>query len=137
MPNCMNKYGEFERFYKKCYDTIFYHQDFPPVFMNGHKLDISSSFTQLGLSISSILIRKPHINSMAKHASQKLGFLPRASGYFSLSQLLTIKKSQIRHFLEYCSHVWGGAPKSSLHLLDRVQSKALFVSSTIQTSLIL
>ena len=32
---------------------------------------------------------------------------------------------QIRPSLEYCSHVWGGAPKSSLNLLDRVQSKAI------------
>ena len=32
-----------------------HHQDFPPVFMNGHKLDIPSSFTQLGLSVSSNL----------------------------------------------------------------------------------
>ena len=40
-------------------------------------------------------------------------------------QLLTIYKSQIRPSLEYCSHVWGGTPKSSLHLLDRVQSKAI------------
>ena len=28
-----------------------HHQDFPSVFMNDHKLDISSSFSQLGLSI--------------------------------------------------------------------------------------
>ena len=102
-----------------------HHQDFPPVFMNGHKLDISSSITQLGLSTSSNLTWKPHINSIAKHASQKLGFLSRARGYFSPSQLLTIYKSQIRSSLEYCSHVWGGAPKSFLHLLDRVQSKAI------------
>ena len=34
-------------------------------------------------------------------------------------------KSQIRPSLEHCSHVWDGAPKSSLHLLDRVQSKAI------------
>jgi len=101
------------------------HQDFPPIFINGHKLDISSSFTQLGLSISSNLTWKPHINSIAKHASQKLCFLSRARGYFSPSQLLTIYKSQIRPSLEYCSHVWGGAPKSSLHFLDRVQSKAI------------
>ena len=46
-----------------------YHQDFPPDFMNGHKLEISSSFTQLGLSVSSNLTWKPHINSIAKHAS--------------------------------------------------------------------
>ena len=103
-----------------------HHQDSPsPVFMNSHKLDISPSITQLGLSISSNLTWKPHINSIAKHASQKLGFLSRARGYFSPSQLLTIYKSQIHPSLEYCSHVWGGAPKSSLHLLDRVQSKAI------------
>ena len=93
--------------------------------MNGHKLEISSSNTQLGLSISSNLTWKPHINSIAKYATQKLGFLSRARAYFSPSQLLTIYNSQIRPFLEYCSHVWGGAPKSSLHLLDRVQSKAI------------
>ena len=34
-------------------------------------------------------------------------------------------KSQIRPSLEYCSHVRGGAPKSSLNRLDRVQSKAV------------
>ena len=89
-----------------------------------HKLDISSPITQLGLSTSSYLTWKPHINSIAKHASQKLGFLSRACGYFS-PQLLTICKSQIRPSLEYYSHVWGGAPNSSLHLLDKVQSKAI------------
>ena len=93
--------------------------------MNGHKLNISSSITQLSLSISSNLTWKPHINSIAKHASQKLGSLSRVRGYCSPSQLLTIYKSQIRPSLEYCSHVWSGAPKSSLHLLDRVQSKAI------------
>jgi len=102
------------------------HQEFPLVFMNGYKLDISSSFTQHGISISSNLTWKPHINSIAKHASQKLGCLSRARGYFSPSQLLTMYKSQIcPPPLEYCSDVWGGAPKSSLHLLDRVQSKAI------------
>ena len=102
-----------------------HHQDFPLVFMNGHELDISSCITQLGLSILSNLTWKPHIKSIAKHASQKLGLLSRARGYFSPSKLLTIYKSQICPSLEYCSHVWGGAPKSSLHLLDRVQSKAI------------
>ena len=102
-----------------------HHKNFPPAFMNGHKLDISSSLTQLGLSTASNLTWKPNINSIAKHASQKLRFLSRARGYFSPSQLLTIYKSQIRPSLEYCSRVWGGAPKSFLHLLERVQSKAI------------
>ena len=50
-------------------------QNFPPVLMNGDELDTSASFTQLGLSLSSNLIWKNHIHSLAKHASQKLGFL--------------------------------------------------------------
>ena len=93
--------------------------------MNGHKLDISSSFTQLGLSISSNRAWKPHIHSIAMHAAQKIGLLSRARGYFSPPQLLTIYKSQIRPSLEYCSLIWGGAPKSSLHFLDKTQSKAI------------
>ena len=92
--------------------------------MSGHELNISSYFTHLGLSVSSNLSRKTHINSIAKHAYQKLGFLSRARGIFSPSQLLNIYKSGIRPSQEYCSHVWGGAPRSSLHLLDKVQSTA-------------
>ena len=34
-------------------------------------------------------------------------------------------KSQIRLSLEYCSYIWGGASKSTLCLLDEVQSKAI------------
>ena len=104
--------------------------------MNGHKLDISSSITQLDLSISSNLTWKPHINSIAKHASQKLGFLSRARGYFSPSQLLTIYKSQIRLSLEYCSHVWV-VLLNLLSVFLTESSLKLSVSSTIQTSPIL
>ena len=100
-------------------------QNFPPVLMNGDELETSASFTQLGLSLSSNLTWKTHIHSLAKHASQKLGFLARARGFFSSSHFLSIYKSQIRPSLEYCSHVWGGAPKSTLCLLDNVQSKAI------------
>ena len=75
--------------------------------------------------MSSNLSWKTHIHSTATHASQKLGFLSRARGFFSPSQLLTIYKCQIRPSLEYCSHIWGGAPRSSLHLLDKAQSKAV------------
>ena len=61
-------------------------QNFPPVFMNGDELDTSASFAQLCLSLSSNLTWKTHIHSLAKHASQKLGFLARARGF---SHLLT------------------------------------------------
>ena len=88
-------------------------------------VNISTSFTQFGLSISSNLTWKPRIHSIAKNASQELDFLSRASCNFSPPQLLTIYKSQIRPSLQYYSHIWDGSPKFSLHLLDKVQSKAI------------
>ena len=100
-------------------------KNFAPVLMNGDKLDTSASFTQLGLSLSSNLTWKTHIYYLAKHACQKLGFLARARGFFSSSHPLSIYKSQIHPSLEYCSHVWGGAPKSALCPLDNAQSKAI------------
>ena len=89
--------------------------------MNGH-----FSFFRTTLSFcSSNLTWKTHIHSLAKRASQKLGFLARGHGFFSSSHLLSIYKSQISPSLEYCSHVWGGASKSALCVLDKVQSKAI------------
>ena len=73
-----------------------------------------------------------HLISLGKLASipllnmhLKSDFLARARGFFSSSHLLSIYKSQIRPSLEYCSHVLGGAPKSTLCLLEKVQSKAI------------
>ena len=100
-------------------------QNFSSILMNGDELDTSTSFTQLGVSLSSNLTLKTHIYSLAKQTSQKLGFLAIARGFFSSSHLLSIYKSQIRPSLEYCCHVWGGAQKSTLWLLDKVQSKAI------------
>ena len=98
---------------------------FVPVSMDGDEPDTSASFTQLGLSLSSNLTWKSHIHSLAKHASQKLGFLSRGRGFFSSSHRLSIYKSQIRPSLEYCSYVWGGAPKSTPCPYNKVQSKAI------------
>ena len=62
-------------------------QNIQSVIMNGDELDTSASFTQLRLSLSFILTWKTHIHSLAKHASQRLGFLARARGFFSSSHL--------------------------------------------------
>ena len=46
-----------------------------------------------------------------------------------LTSIITIYKSQIHPSLDYCSHVWGGAPKSALHLLEKIQSKAILINN--------
>ena len=71
-------------------------QNLSPVLINGDELETSTSFTQLGISLSSNLTWKTHIHFIAMHASRKLGFLARARGLFSSSHLLTIYKPQIR-----------------------------------------
>lgn len=98
---------------------------YPLIQLNGASLTLTDSLPLLGLSISPDLNWKTHISSIAKGASRKLGFLFRARSYFTSAQLLTLYKSQIRPSIEYCSHVWGGAPQSSLSLLDKIQAKAI------------
>ena len=50
---------------------------------------------------------------------------PEPMGFFVSPHLLVILQCHIRPSLEYCFRVWGGAQKSTLCLLDQVQSKAI------------
>ena len=96
-----------------------------PIQMSGQTLSTKNSIHVLGVTISNNITWDDHITSIAKSAAQKLGFLYRSKRYFSPQQLLTLYKSQVRPGLEYCSHVWGSAPKSTLKLLDSVQKRAV------------
>ena len=102
-----------------------HNQNFPPVLMNADELDTSTFFRQPGLSLSSNLTWKAHIHSLAKHASQKLGFLARARGFFLILSLFNYVQVPNPPFFRVLPHVWGSAPKSTLCLLDKVQSKGI------------
>ena len=82
-----------------------------------------SSINILGVNVNSNLSWRLHILEMAKSASRKLGVLFRCRAYFSSEQLLQLYKGLIRPCMEYCSHIWGGSPSTSL--LDKVESKAI------------
>ena len=97
----------------------------PSLSMSGCPLSTSRNVSMLGISISENLSWKNHIHNIARNASRRLGILFRSRQYFSSSQLLTLYKSQVRPVMEYCSHIWGGAPSSDLLLLDRIQKKAV------------
>ena len=92
-------------------------QNFPAVFMNGNELDTSASFTQLGLSLSSNLTWKTHIHSLAKHASQKLGFLARARGFFSPSNNIQVPNPSffrvLLPLLGWCSKIYSLSSRQS------------------------
>ena len=58
-----------------------------------------------------------------KKKKKKWGVLFRRKQYLNSAQLLKLYTGFIRPCLEYCSHIWGSSPYTSL--LDRAESKAI------------
>merc|ERR1711942_167742 len=91
--------------------------------MGSDRLTESSSFRLLGLTFSNDLTWGDYIKSVAKLASMKVGSLVSARGFLSNEAILYIYKSVIRPSMEYCSHIWAGAPAKYLSMLDRIQKR--------------
>ena len=91
--------------------------------MDGSVLEQKSSFKTLGLTFSSQLDWGSDIISIVKTASKKIGALIRSMNFLSPEVALYLYKSTIRPCMEYCCHVWAGAPSSYLELLDRRQKR--------------
>ena len=91
--------------------------------MNGSVLEEKSSFKMLGLTFSSKLDWGSYIISIAKTASKKIGALIRSMKFFSPEVALYLYISIIRPCMEYCCHVWAGAPSCYLDLLDKLQKQ--------------
>ena len=89
--------------------------------MDGSVLEDKTSFKMLGLTFSSKLDWGSYIVSVAKTASKKIGALIRSMKFLSPEVALYLYKSTIRPCMEYCCHVWAGAPSCYLELLDKLQ----------------
>ena len=86
----------------------------------------------LGLSFSSKLDWGSYIISVAKTASRKIGALVRSIKFLSPEVALYLYKSTICPCMEYCCHVWAGAPSCYLELLDKLQER---ICRTVSPSL--
>ena len=91
--------------------------------MDGSVLEEKTSFKMLGLTFSSKLDWGSYIISIAKTASKKTGALIRSMVFLSLEVALYLYKSIIRPCMEYCCHVWAGAPSCYLELLDKLEKR--------------
>ena len=89
--------------------------------MDGSALEEKSSFKMLGLTFSSKLDWSFYIISIAKTASKKIGALIRSMKFLSPEVALYLYKSTICPCMEYCCHVWAGAPSLYLGFLDKLQ----------------
>ena len=91
--------------------------------MDGSVLEENSSFKMLGLTFSSKLDWGFYIISIAKTASKNIGVLIRSMKFLSPEVALYLYKSTIRSCIEYCCHIWAGAPSCYLELLEKLQKR--------------
>ena len=100
--------------------------------MDGSVLEEKWSFKMLGLTLFSKLDWGSYIISIAKTASKKIEALIRSMKFLSSEVALYLYKSTIRPCMEYCCHVWAGAPSCYLELLDKLQK---WIGRTVGPSL--
>ena len=91
--------------------------------MDGSVLEEKTSFKMLWLTFSSKLDWGSYIVSIAKTASKKIGALIPSMKFLSPEVALYLYKSTMRPCMEYCCHVWAGAPSCYLELLDKLQKQ--------------
>ena len=91
--------------------------------MDGSVLEEKSSFKMLGLTFSSKLDWGSYIVSIAKTASKKIGALIRFMKFLSPELAPYLHKSSICPCVEYCYHIWAGAPSCYLELLDKLEKQ--------------
>ena len=85
--------------------------------MDGSVHEENSSFKMLWLTFSSKLDWDYYIVSIAKTASKKIGALVRSTKFLSPEVALYLYKSTIQPCMEYCCHVWAGAPSCYLEYM--------------------
>ena len=91
--------------------------------IDGSVLEEKASFKMLGLAFFSELNWGSYIVSIAKTASKKIGALIHSMKFLSPEVALYLYKSTIQPYMDYCYHVWAGAPSCYLELLDKLQKQ--------------
>ena len=89
--------------------------------MDGSVLEEKTSFKMLELTFSSKLDWGSYIVSIAKTAYKKIGALIHSMKFLSPEVALYLYKFTIQPCMEYCCHIWDGAPSYYLELLGKLQ----------------
>ena len=104
--------------------------------MDGSVLEEKLSFKILGLNFSSKLDWGSYIISIGKTTYKKIGALIRSMKFTSTEVALHLYKTTIRSCMEYCCHVWAGAPSCYLELLNKLEKRICRpVGPSLSTSL--
>ena len=96
--------------------------NFPPLLLNGSKLEKVSHFKYIGVWISDDLSWSKHIESICSKSCRTLGYIFRTfSPCCEPEAVLSLYKSQVLPVLEYACVVWNPHLKKDQLLLQSVQ----------------
>ena len=93
--------------------------------LNGTSIGTVKSTTFLGVKIDNALTWSEHIAHVASKVSKSVGIIKKASHVLNRESLLTLYRSLIMPYLQYCNLIWGNAAKSHLQRLLLLQKRAL------------
>ena len=96
-------------------------RNFPAIHIGPQVLAYSEDLSILGMDISSDLSWGKYVSDM------RVGCLSRARKFIPPSALLYLYKTSIRPLIEYCSHIWAGAPDCYLRMFDKVQRRLCYL----------
>ena len=91
--------------------------------IDGCVFEEKSSFKMLGLTFSLKLDWGSYIISVAITVSKKIWVLITSMKFLSPEVALYLNKSTRQPCVEYCCHVWAGAPSFYLELLENLQKR--------------
>ena len=78
----------------------------------------------MGILIDENLNWNQQIDSISKKVSQGIGILRRAKHYISQQSLVTLYKSLVQPYFDYCSLVWGNCTQTCKDKLQKLNNRA-------------
>jgi len=93
--------------------------------MNGTAIETVRLTTFLGVKIDNALTWSDHVAHVASKISKSIGIMKKASRVLNRESMLTLYRSLIMPYLQYCNLIWGNAAKSHLQRLMLLQKRAL------------
>jgi hypothetical protein len=95
-----------------------------PYKLHGEVLEHVFEEKDLGVTIDGDLSFDAHIADKVSKANQMLGLIRRTFTYMSVSIMLVLYKSFVRHHLEYSQVLWSPRSIRQIRMLERVQIRA-------------
>ena len=99
--------------------------DIADIFMNNIKIDYASSLCFLGVIIDDKLKFNLHINEITKKISKNTGILYKLREVLPSTILLSVYRSIVESYLNYCNLIFGNASAVHLSPLVIAQKKAI------------